>query len=257
MGTNYKKGLLLSLGSIIQTQVDLQTVIPSSKKKTGLNRVCPEHILKLSQTHHCPGNDGGEGHYVTEYVLAAPTATGYAVPDDPRPEAEAAEVLNLTPVPAKELADNIIDGDSRFYMVPSSPAMGETYQVIRNLLAKDKVALVTKGSLRQGSNEKLWRIEVFRDTLVLAEIAFPDHINEPPELPEVKVTKEMATLVGNYVEGLMSSWDEIDKTDTSHEQIEAWLAQARQVEHTEFPAESGAKQAESLMEALRKATEKK
>lgn len=252
MATNYKKGLLLSLGSIIQTQVDLQTVIPSSQKKTGLNRVCPTHFVKVNQVHHCEA-DGG--HYVTEFVLAAPTATGYAVPEDPKPSAKTSDVFALTPVPVKELNDNAVVGDSRFYLVPSSVAMTETYQVIANLLAKGKVALVTKGVLRQGSNEKLWRVEVFRGTLVLNEITFPDHINEPPEIAEVKVTKEMATLVESYVDSLMSSWDAIDKTDTNRERIESWLAAGRQIDNGQVnePDTTGV---QNLLEALKAATEK-
>lgn len=252
MGTNYRKGLLLSLGSIIQTQVDLQTVIPTSKKTTGLNRVCPEHFVKLKQVHFC---EHGEGHYVDEFVLAAPTATGYAVPDDAKPEIAPSDVLTLTPVPVKELDDNVIDGESRFYLAPTSPAGAETYQVIANLVEKGKIALVTKGVLRRGSKEKLWQVQAFRGTLILNEITFPDHINEPPELPEVKVSKEITGLVNTFVDGLMSTWDAIDKTDTSREQIDQWLATARQIENVQVN-DPDTTAVTNLMEALKEATKK-
>lgn len=253
MGSTYRKGLLLSLGSVIQTQVDLVTVIPSGSNKPGMNRLCPEHKQKLTQAHHC---DAGEGHYVTEFILGKDTGNGFLIPEGERPETPASDVLQLTPVPASELADHAIPGASRFYLVPTNAALIEPWQVIYNLVSKGKLALVAKGSLRRGSYEKLWQVEVFREALVLTEIIYPDTINDPPPVTQTKVQKQITNLVDEFVAGLLSSWDQVDKTNTGRQRLDDWLATAPDADIVQVN-DSNVGAAQSMIEALRAAVEEK
>jgi hypothetical protein len=245
----------LSLGSVIQTQVDLYTVTPTKTDAPQMNRICPEHHLKLSQVHHCPE---GDGHYVTEFILGLPTGSGYLVPTEDKPQVDATEVLNLTPVPANEVADHTISGTSRFYLAPSHPTASQPWQVILNLVQRNKVALVTKAALRRGMNEKLWRVIVFRDVLVLAEIVFPSAILDPPDVDQVKVDKAITKLTDEFVTGLMSTWDKVDKTNTAAQRMEQWLSTATEVDSPDVQVKVGDKDAaESLMAALAAAVEKR
>lgn len=219
MGHSYRKGLQLSLG-LIQAQVDLHTVLPS-KSSTGLKRLCPDHHALVKQQNVCSAEDhaipwGG-------WVMGQETPSGWKIVQaTDKPEESAAETLDLSPVPAKELTDNTFDGDAIYFCKPTNDASNEAWQVFINIAKKDKVALVAKGALRRGQ-PKLWRLGVFRDYLVLREIAFPEAIKDTPEAPDVKVPKQTTLLVDQFVNQLMTEWDKLDTEDTGTKRIKEWL----------------------------------
>ena len=243
---SYRKGLVLSLGSVVQTTVDLFSVVPS-QKSTGMHRMCPEHNLQLKQTHKCP-----EGHEVTDFRLGYATAGGglKLAPETARPEAEAADVLELRPVPAKDLDDQTFDGNGVYYMKPH-PATMQAWLALSAVVGKGKTAFVAKGALRRG-REHLWRIDKFRDYLVLREIVFPEDIREIPEPVETKLEKGTVGLIEEFISKLETSWDKIDTVDRSRERIMEWIDEGDTVandQETEDRSDLGV----SLIEQLQKA----
>lgn len=248
MGASYRKGLVLSLGSVIQTTVDLHAVVPSSKP-TGMHRMCPEHLLQLKQTHKCP-----EGHEVDNWVLGHTSPTGVTLaPDTPRPESEATPVLELLPVPAKQVDDNTFYGPSIYYMKPH-PATMQAWLALQSIVDKGKTALVTKGALRRGG-EKLWRIDSFRDYLVLREIVFPEDIRSIPENVDDKLEKGTVGLVSQFLENLETTWEKVDTVDRSREQLMEWINQGETIiEQTESIDRTP--EAKSLLDQLQEAVNK-
>lgn len=250
MGSTYRKGLVLSLGSVIQTTVDLHSVIPSSKP-TGMNRMCPTHLQKLNQTHKCP--EGGHEVSWDEFVLGKPGPGGglvLAPTTDDKPQNEATSVLELKPIPASDIDDTTFDGPSVYYMQPYDATI-QAWLAIRSIIQKGKLALVAKGALRRGS-EKIWRVEVFRDYLVLREIAFPEDIRDVPAPVEAKLEKGTLTLVDKFIENITTTWDQIDTVDRSRERLIAWIDSGTTViEPTETVDRTN--EAASLIEQLQQA----
>lgn len=246
MGASYRKGLVLSLGSVVQTTVDLHSAVPS-QKPTGMHRMCPEHKLRVSQTHKCP-----EGHEVENFILGKPTPNGVKLaPDDPKPESEADDVLELRPVPAKEVDDNTFYGKSIYYMKPH-PATVQAWLALQSIVSKGKVALVTKGALRRGS-EKMWRIDSFRDYLVLREMVFPEDIRAVPEEVEDKLEKGTISLISQFLENLETTWDNIDTVDRSREELMKWIESGDTLEGTEVESIDRTDNAKSLIDQLQEA----
>lgn len=248
---SYRKGLLLSLGSIIQVQVDLQAVLPT--KRSGLKRLCPEHHQPVRQNYECP-----EGHPVTEYVSGKETVEGWKVvrPEE-KPVSLATDALELIPVPAAELEANTFGGNGFYYCQPSSAVTHEAWAVLHKILTKGKVALIAKGALRQGA-EKIWRVEIFRDYLALRELVFPEHIRATPEQVDVKIPKATQDLVNQFIDQLLVGWNKFDATDETQKKIDEWIAAGDTVEAdttTKRVAELG--QVIDMNAALQEAIKKK
>ena len=220
---SYRKGLLLSLGSIIQVQVDLQTVVPSTR--SSLRRLCPEHHLPIKQSYACP-----EGHPITEWVNGKETAEGWKIvkPED-RPDFDADDALELVPVPADELEARTFAGNGMYYCQPTSTVGHEAWSVLHKVLTKGKIAFITKGALRKGG-QKIWRVDVFRDYLVLKELVFPENIKAVPEQVDVRVPKATQTLVDQFIDSLLVEWDKVDTADETAKRIEEWIAAGETIE---------------------------
>lgn len=248
MGASYRKGLVLSLGSIVQTTVDLHAAVPSSKP-TGMHRMCPEHKLQLKQTHKCP-----EGHEVTEFVLGRPTGNGLQLaPQSDKPEFEAADVLELRPLPAKQVDDNTFYGGAIYYMKPH-PATMQAWLALQSIVEKGKTALVAKGALRRG-NEKMWRVDSFRDYLVLREIVFPEDIRDVPEEVNDKLEKGTVGLITQFLENLETTWESLDTVDRSREQLMEWINSGDTIIDDSEPIDR-TNQAASLIDQLQQAVQK-
>lgn len=251
---SYRKGLLLSLGSIIQVQVDLQTVVPS--QRSGLKRLCPDHHQPVKQSYACP-----EGHPITEWVSGQETTEGWKiVKPDERPNFDANDALELIPVPAHELDEHTFAGSAIYYCQPTSSVTHEAWGVLHKILTKGKVALITKGALRKGA-QKLWRVDVFRDYLVLREVVFPENIKAVPEQVETKIPKATMDLVNQFIDKLMVSWDKFDASDETRKRIDQWIAAGETVEadtKTKRVADltTGIAAVANLQESLREAVEK-
>ena len=225
---SYRKNLTLSLGPI-STSVDLETVAP--KVKTGLNRICPEHSVKLSQKYQCPGTGTADEHTVTwgSWNVGREGADGFVVVDvDKKPSVEGVGGLSLTPVPKKGLEASTLEGEGMYYAVPSTEHAQATWAIFRKLVA-GKTTLVARGALRKGV-EKLWKITTFDDYLVLREVIFPENLKPSPEAVGTKVDKETYDLVNQFVENLSTDWDDFDSSDTMAARMEEWMSNGTTVE---------------------------
>jgi len=208
----------------MSTQVDLVSVKPS--KKSELNRVCPEHTVKLNQTYHCPGTKDAKAHPVAwgTWNMGAPTEDGYrVVPQDTKPTVEGVGGLKLVPVPREQLENATFEGEGVYYAQPSNEHQYQAWGALSSIADSD-VALVAKGALRKGSREPLWRVSTFNGYLVLREIHFPENINPPPAERGEQADDEMMELVSKFVEGLVVDWGDFDSSDSMAARIEAWAA---------------------------------
>lgn len=231
---SYRKGLTLSLGSVISTQVDLYSVTPS-KSDTGLHRICPDHHVQLKQTHVCfyVENDETKEHQVSNFVLGYEQGDGWIVPDGEKPSKEAVEALELSPIPPKEVFDNTFEGSGFYYCMPSAPHSLQTWSVLNSIASKGKVALVARGNLKKAVGEKLWKLGSFRGVLALREIVFPENIKEIPKTTVpwegATVEKNITTLVNQFVANLETSWANLDTTDDSKQLIRQWIEKGQNI----------------------------
>lgn len=249
---SYRKALTLNIG-VIQTTVDLTAVIPSTDRPQA-KRLCPEHHIQLKQAHRCPA-----GHIVDEPILGYSDGDRWRLDDGNKPEIAAAIGMELTPVPVKQLAEHTFDGPSAYWLAPSQETSLQGWHVIRSILAKKKVAFICKGTLRRGSAEKLWRIGLFQDHLIMREIVFPDRIRPHPKVPKVALKRELVALAQQFVETVTDDWKDIDTTDIGTQAVKQWIETLPSVpkqEATEQAADPK-QSAADLMEALKAAVEGK
>lgn len=229
---SYRKNLSLSLGPI-QAAVNLLTVLPSVKSDT--HRYCPEHRLRLNQHYVCLNIDGEEAHNIEwgQWVLGADTTDGFKLVDqDSKPKVDRTDALVMTPVPTKEIEANTIEGPAIYYCQPSTAAGHQAWAIMHKVVRSGKTTLITKGALRAG-REKLWKVTTFRDYLVLREIVFPENITDTPENVDFKVDAATSKLVGQFVDNLMTSWEDVDTTDSMEERITAWLESGETIDRPE------------------------
>ncbi len=246
---SYRKGLALNLG-VIQTTVDLTSVIPSSDRRKA-TRLCPKHHVKLKQAHLCP-----DGNHHVEPILGYDDGDKWRIADSNKPEVPAVDGMELIPVPADQLREHTFDGAAAYWVAPSKETSLQGWEVLRRVLSKGKVAFVCKGALRRGSAEKLWRLGTFQDHLVLREIVFPDKIRKHPDVPNIPVKREVMALVNQFVSNLTDDWKDIDTTDHTAEQVEQWIAKLPSVPKPTAPSSSGGvHEATDLMAALKQAVE--
>lgn len=247
---SYRKGLTLSLGSLINLRVDLHGVIPSTTGRS-LSMICPEHKVQVTQEYKC---DAGN-----HYMLPAFTGRGrkegdtfVVVNQDSKPKIDKVEALQLQVVPTKELTDHVVDGEGFFYCKPSTTADEAVWALVHDLLNKGDVALIARGPLRSGTTDKIWRFGVFRGYIVMRDIVFPKAINTTPERPTAEADQATRELVTQYVGSLVTSWSEIDTTDRAEAMFAQWVeAGDKSSVVTAEPRDVNA-MAISLQEALRK-----
>ena len=233
---SYRKNLTLSLGPI-STQVDLEAAAPT--KKSPLNRICPEHTVKLSQNYQCPGTGEAEAHDVpwNTWRMGLPTEDGYKVVNtETKPKNESSTGLKLTPVPRAELESSTFEGPGLYYAKPSSEHQYETWGIFSKLADTD-MAFVARGALRKGTGtEKLWRVTSFNGYLVLREILFPDNLNPAPVERGTSADDEMLGLVGQFVEKLRTDWVDFDSSDAMAARLESWMSDGENYTADEAPA---------------------
>ena len=245
---SYRKGLGLSLG-VISTSVDLTSVVPSSDGRPRGVRICPEHHVKVTQVHRCY-----EGPHDVEPVVAYSDGKYWRLDDGERPEIESVDGMELTPVPTDQLMEHVFDGPSAYWMAPSNTQALQGWHVIKSVVSKGKVTFICKGALRRGSVEKLWRLTTFRGGLVMREIVFPDRLREPPDVPDMKVKREITQLVNKMIESITDDWKNIDTTDRGAEALKGWVATLEKVPRLEGRSKSAPEfTPQDLLQALREA----
>lgn len=210
--------MMLSLGSVIQAQVDIHTVIPTVK--SGAHLLCATHTKRVSQFYRC---EEGEEVAWGELARGIETAEGWKVQTDPPPRSEADKTIPLTPVPLNELLEQTFEGPAIYYLVPNAAAANQVWQVLAQIVKRGKIALISKMALGERQNEKMWRLDLFRGYLVLRELVYPEVIKAVPEIPEAKIDKQISTLVDQFVENLVSSWDSFDSSDPNIKRFDAWI----------------------------------
>jgi non-homologous end joining protein Ku len=163
--------------------------------------------------------------------MGAETADGYRVVNqEERPRVEGSDGLALVPVPRKDLEASTFEGDAIYYAKPSTELVQESWAIL-NKVVQGKVALITKGALRAGTNtEKIWRLTSFNGYLVLREIRFPENIKPKPDMPKAKPDKATMDLVTQFIDKLSVEWDEFDATDTMAARMSEWMNDGTDVE---------------------------
>lgn len=246
----FRKELLLQIGPI-QTTVNLHSVAPSSKP--SVRRVCPDHSIPLKQQYRCLE---GDGHDIAwgEWDSAVETAKGWRKVDpDQRPTLEAAtKVMELVPVPAKEIADNTFATDTLYWVSPASDASLMNWTMLVRQITSGKTAFVTRGGFRKGGIERLWRLEMFRDYPVLRQLQFPETITAPPETETVTIDRATHKLVAEFIETRTSSWNDIDTTDRFEKALNEWAASGELVDIGDSSTSSDEGQSVTDMMALLK-----
>ena len=250
----FRKDLMLQIGPI-QTMVNLYSVVPSSKPSARI--VCPDHTVPLKQQYRCPEDDAVIPWGSWDQAVETPQGWRKVDPSV-RPTLESAsKVLELTPVPASEIADNTFEGDAIYWLEPSNEASIPTWTILVRQMKSGKTAFVTRGGFKKGGIERLWKIELFRGHPVLRSMQFPETINDAPENPSVTVDKETMTLVNNFIEARMSSWDDVDTTDRFAAALQEWIQAGELTDVGAVDSYGNVKQSpEDMMAALKEAVRK-
>lgn len=216
---------------LISASVDLITVQPSAR--SGLNRICPDHSIKLSQQYKCPGTADDDTHVVQwgTWNMGMESAEGWTVvPTEARPKAEKVSGLTLTPVPRKELDGATLEGGGLYYAKPSNEHQEKAWALLTKVVSGSKVALVSRGAIRSGANtDKLWRLTTFNGYLVLREIRFPENIKPSPEAPKAKIDKEELAMVNTILDGMSVDWADFDSEDKMSARIAEWMGTGMEV----------------------------
>lgn len=225
--------MLLSLG-VISASVDLYTVVPTDKDRTT-RLLCPTHLVPLKQSYVC--SQEGESINMADAKRGMETSTGWVIaPEADKPHAEANKQLVLTPISAAVLSDKTFEGPSVYYLAPSTAAAMQTWEVLSGIVRKGKIALVAKSALGEKAREKLWKLDLFQGFLVLREMVYPEAIRPAPEILHVKVSKEITTLVDQFVENLTAEWDSLDVSDANARRFDEWMAAGKTIiTDTEVP----------------------
>ncbi len=221
----FRKNLLLQIGPI-QTTVNLLTVVPKSDKPEA-KMVCPDHLIPLKQQYECRPTDG-DNHVVPwmTWDKAVETPKGWRkVSVDAKPTMdEASQVMELTPVSARVLADHTFTGQAIYWIEPSNEASAMNWTILVRQMKSGKTTFVTRGGFRKGGIEKLWKLELFQGHPVLREIVFPDVITDHPDVNDMSIDKDTQTLVGQFIQSRMTDWEDIDTTDRFKAALEEWVA---------------------------------
>lgn len=213
---SYRKGLMISVGPLINSTVDLHTVM--SKPKTGLNRLCPMHHEKLKLENVCPVDD--EPIAWGAWKMGRETADGWIIVDEAdRPSEPRSESIEFIPVPKGEFNDSAIYGSGFYYAEPSSEASKASWTILSHMA--EEYALVGRGNFRAGT-PKLWSLELFRGVLVLREVTFPEYIKDEPEIEPVEVDSNIINMAMTYASSVTQAWDDIDK-DSGADRFEKWV----------------------------------
>lgn len=215
----FKKQLLLQIGPI-QTAVDLHTVKEAAE--TSIRRVCPDHLIPLKQRVVCEEDEKVFGW--GEWADAVPGPDGWrVVHKSEKPSVDASSSLTLIPMAAQDVRDNTFEGENMYYCKPSSEPFTLTWHILNRAMKPGKTLFMARGALRAG-REKLWKYELFRGYPILREVVFPDAIKPQPDTDmDFKIDKETQNLVSTFIDSTMSSWDQIDTTDSFKAAFDKWV----------------------------------
>ncbi len=242
--------MTLSLGPI-STLVDLETVAPTVK--SGANRICPDHVTKLSQAYKCPGTSEAEAHEVPwgTWKMGMPTDDGYRVLNTAaKPAVEAASGFQLVPVPRDQLESATFEGAGVYYAKPSNEHAWQTWGAFEALV-RGTTAFVCRGAIRKGAGtEKLWRVASFNGYLVLREIRFPENLKPSPVERGIEADPATLELLEGFIEKMKVEWSEFDSEDKVAKRLEAWMSEGEEYESSDHAEPAPVLDLKAQLEAL-------
>ena len=256
---SYRKGLTLSLG-LANIQVDLYSAKDS--RRTSFNQLCPTHKTRLKQRLYC---EADEDHEVKRHECLSGLPNGSTmkvVTPSSKPTFPKDEGFTLTPVPVAQLESATYPSQSVYYLQPTKQEFAEGWSALRAILQEGEVAFVTQGAIREG-RQKLWRVDVFNDYLVLIEMLYPAEVRARPGdgFPGASATgvpgepdPANLELMRQLVNLQVKDWAEFDSDDANETRITEWLEGAEIVEIPQETQEAGG-QVMTLQEALRQSVE--
>lgn len=256
MGT-LRSDIPIRLG-LITLPVSVQSAI-SEDKDAKLTTVCTnEHDpVKIKQTTACPscslegsiysfpkGKDNGDGTYTVLSREQVDAAYAEGVTEDMK------KTITLTAHPAADVDLHTLPGEKMYYLAPGKAA-GDAYPMMVELIkSRPNIAMCTVFAVK--SAPAMYRLAVFNDRLALLQIAWPDRINDAPQLRTTDFNPTMLSMAQTFVDALMMPFDASTYRDARQDKINQFLGESEKVvagtaPNTE-PVES------PLMAALRAAT---
>lgn len=187
MGTaTQRKGVMLALGGFA-LPVNVESALEGTKE-VSLNTLCTQGHgpAQTRQTLKCPvcdnadknqfakGKDMGSGRFVV-------------VPDNVLNDLGVGEgeknQLQINTHPADQIG-RAMPGEKCYFLVPSSPAAGETYALVAALInSRPDLVFVTRWAVR--SALAMYQLIVFDGVLALKQLAWPGAVRALPEVPTV------------------------------------------------------------------------
>jgi non-homologous end joining protein Ku len=240
---------------LITFPVAVQSAV-SEDKESKLSMVCAEDHApnKVKQTTACPtcekegnqysfprGRDNGDGTFTVVSKEQMEEVNGVVTQD-------MKDSIALTAHPAAEVDQQTLPGAKMYYLAPGKTA-GEPYPMLVDLVkSRPDVAFCTVFAIR--SAPAMYRLAVYNDRLALQQLAWPDSVNQAPELRQTTYTEGLLPMAKQFVDTLMMPFDPHTYRDARREVLTQYIS--------DTPAAAAAEaspQAESpLLAALRLAT---
>lgn len=243
----YRSGFQLTIG-LMSVPVNLYSVIPSSKGKER-HTLCAEHKVRIKQAYQCP--EDGELNPATVKAVEVTKGT-YVIPEVTEPEEiPASKGIDLVAVPTNDLEKATIPTNSLYYLHPN-PTAQKAWEVLYRLAQNSKLTLLGQAALRANS-QKIYRLIVFNDYLVMQALEFPEHIREAPDKESVTVEKVLMDQAKQLMEAITVPWVSVDTTD---EGLQRFLAITDKGERVDLrPTATPGGDPINLMDALKKSVE--
>ena len=217
--------------NIIGAQSAMVDVVSAvSEQKETLNTACiglskPHPINLIREKKYCYICDNtnkdtfvkvkkiidGDYKIVDKEVLEAAEA-----PDEVKHQ------LTLTPHPAEEVDKILLNGKS-YYLKPNKPVNTAQYKLYIAMLERHpKTAFVTEWASR--SNAALYRLCVHRGILMIAELARPETMNEPPVIIDKDFNPKLLRVSDILVEEAMFPFNRELYQDQKSAKIKSFLS---------------------------------
>lgn len=244
---SYRSGFQLNLG-LMSVPVNLYSVIPSNRGK-GRKTLCAEHKVPIRMAYICPEDDERD----PETVKAVEVTKGnYVIPETEPEPIPASDGIDFVAVPTAELEQATIATNTLYYLAPHKTAV-KAWEILYRLTRDSKATLVGRTALKSGS-DKLYRLVVFNDYLVMQALEFPEHIREAPERETTTVEREIMGQAKKVLEAITVSLDDVDLSD---EGLRRFLETTESGERVSIstPVTTSAGEPIDLMEALKQSVE--
>jgi DNA end-binding protein Ku len=243
----YRSGFQLNLG-LLTVPVNLYAVIPSNKG-TERHTLCAKHKTRIRQVYQCPQ----DGELNPETVKAIEVTKGKytVVPDDMPIDLPATDGMDIVAVPTKAVQDATIPTDKLYYLEPHKTAL-KAWEILYRLAHDSKRTLIGQATLRANS-QKIYRLTVFNDYLVMQALQFPEHIREAPEAVHVTVEKRLMDEAKRVLNAIEVPWEKFDASDEALRRFRKAAETGEQIVVSDTTDDQG--NVVDLMDALKRSVE--